>query len=332
MMRDLAGEATDRQGRLGPIGKAAGRRIAEVQEVLVGQADQTLVEHGQPPDAAVEDADRPGVHPRSLRPAVDARSLVPSAGWRPPTSLIPREVLFGNPERTSPKISPDGRRIAYLAPVAGVLNVWVWTGRRSRPGASGDRRLRARHPLPFLGRGQPPPGVSAGHRRRRELARAPGRPGRRGVARRHAVRRRPGAAARQLPAAPRLGGGRPQPARPADPRRLSARPGHRRAGAPGRESGFVPWAIDDELRPRGGIRQPARRLDRARGGRQSAVAGRPRRRAGHRAGHLHQRRVRPLCPDVGGPKRGRALRASTSSRAIWSRSPAIPPTTCRTWT
>jgi len=39
--------------------------------------------------------------------------------------LIPREVLFGNPERASPQISPDGRSMAYLAPVDGVLNVWV---------------------------------------------------------------------------------------------------------------------------------------------------------------------------------------------------------------
>ena len=41
------------------------------------------------------------------------------------TPLIPREVLFGNPERASPAISPDGTRIAWLAPVDGVLNVWV---------------------------------------------------------------------------------------------------------------------------------------------------------------------------------------------------------------
>ncbi len=39
-------------------------------------------------------------------------------------SLIPRELLFGNPQRESPSISPDGRRLAFLAPVDGVLNVW----------------------------------------------------------------------------------------------------------------------------------------------------------------------------------------------------------------
>src|ERR687885_2133289 len=39
--------------------------------------------------------------------------------------LIPREVLFGNPERMGPRLAPDGERLAYLAPKDGVLNVWV---------------------------------------------------------------------------------------------------------------------------------------------------------------------------------------------------------------
>src|SRR3954471_12950542 len=39
--------------------------------------------------------------------------------------LIPREVLFGNPERMGPRLSPDGERLAFLAPKDGVLNVWV---------------------------------------------------------------------------------------------------------------------------------------------------------------------------------------------------------------
>ncbi len=40
-------------------------------------------------------------------------------------ALIPRQVLFGNPERISPKISPDGSRLGWIAPDRGVLNVWV---------------------------------------------------------------------------------------------------------------------------------------------------------------------------------------------------------------
>jgi dipeptidyl aminopeptidase/acylaminoacyl peptidase len=39
--------------------------------------------------------------------------------------LIPRAVLFGNPERANVQISPDGAHLAWLAPRDGVLNVWV---------------------------------------------------------------------------------------------------------------------------------------------------------------------------------------------------------------
>ena len=39
--------------------------------------------------------------------------------------LIPRTVLFGNPVKASPRISLDGKSLAYLAPVNDVLNVWV---------------------------------------------------------------------------------------------------------------------------------------------------------------------------------------------------------------
>ena len=42
-----------------------------------------------------------------------------------PPPLIPREVLFGNPEIAGVELSPDGTRIAYLAPYEGVLNLWV---------------------------------------------------------------------------------------------------------------------------------------------------------------------------------------------------------------
>lgn len=39
--------------------------------------------------------------------------------------LISREALFGNPERAAVQISPDGRHLSWLAPLDGVLNVWV---------------------------------------------------------------------------------------------------------------------------------------------------------------------------------------------------------------
>ena len=40
--------------------------------------------------------------------------------------IISRDVLFGNPERIEPKVSPDGRRLAWIAPdKSNVLQVWV---------------------------------------------------------------------------------------------------------------------------------------------------------------------------------------------------------------
>ncbi|MDB5032897.1 MAG: family peptidase [Chlorobi bacterium] len=39
--------------------------------------------------------------------------------------LIPKSVIFGNPVKANPQISPDGTMMAYLAPVDGVLNIWV---------------------------------------------------------------------------------------------------------------------------------------------------------------------------------------------------------------
>jgi Tol biopolymer transport system component len=41
-------------------------------------------------------------------------------------TLIPLSKLFGNPDKADPKLSPDGKRFAYLANSSkGVLNVFV---------------------------------------------------------------------------------------------------------------------------------------------------------------------------------------------------------------
>ncbi len=39
--------------------------------------------------------------------------------------IIPRKVLFGNPDKIQVRLSPDGSHLAFLAPLNGVLNVWV---------------------------------------------------------------------------------------------------------------------------------------------------------------------------------------------------------------
>ncbi|MGC9514343.1 S9 family peptidase [Methanocrinis sp.] len=75
-----------------------------------------------------------------------AFALLLVAGWAEESSLtdeempeedgalIPRELLFGNPDKITVRTSPDGSRISYLAPKDGVLNVWV--GPIDDPGAA----------------------------------------------------------------------------------------------------------------------------------------------------------------------------------------------------
>ena len=41
------------------------------------------------------------------------------------TPLIPRKILFGNADKASVQLSPDGTKIAWLAPLDGVMNIWV---------------------------------------------------------------------------------------------------------------------------------------------------------------------------------------------------------------
>ncbi|WP_299594703.1 S9 family peptidase [uncultured Microbulbifer sp.] len=41
------------------------------------------------------------------------------------TPLIDRDLLFGNPTRWQGRLSPDGEMMSFLAPLDGVMNVWV---------------------------------------------------------------------------------------------------------------------------------------------------------------------------------------------------------------
>jgi dipeptidyl aminopeptidase/acylaminoacyl peptidase len=74
-----------------------------------------VVPFATPPEAPAPVAMRPPLPPPPPPPAVG----------HPDPNLIPRSVLFGNPERTRVEISPDGKQLAWLAPKDGVLNVWV---------------------------------------------------------------------------------------------------------------------------------------------------------------------------------------------------------------
>ena len=67
--------------------------------------------------------------PRYLLAFLGALLLFVASGALPASAeedaLIARDLLFGNPDRAAVRISPDGSLLSYLAPLDGVMNVWV---------------------------------------------------------------------------------------------------------------------------------------------------------------------------------------------------------------
>ncbi len=57
--------------------------------------------------------------------AAPVETAAPAAPPATEPVLVSRDVMFGNPERTAAKISPDGKHVGYVAPLDGVLNVYV---------------------------------------------------------------------------------------------------------------------------------------------------------------------------------------------------------------
>jgi dipeptidyl aminopeptidase/acylaminoacyl peptidase len=66
-----------------------------------------------------------------------------SAPERP--ALISRSALLGNPERTGAQISPDGKYVGYLAPLNGVMNVYV--AKRETPNDAKPITSDAKRPI-----------------------------------------------------------------------------------------------------------------------------------------------------------------------------------------
>jgi dipeptidyl aminopeptidase/acylaminoacyl peptidase len=52
-------------------------------------------------------------------------------------SLIPRDIIFGNPDKIAVRISPDGKNLSYIAPLNGVLNIFL----------AEDHNLDKAHPI-----------------------------------------------------------------------------------------------------------------------------------------------------------------------------------------
>jgi dipeptidyl aminopeptidase/acylaminoacyl peptidase len=81
---------------------------------------------GKPAPPAREPAFPPGpTVVGETQPAPPKAPEPPAATGNPKPDLIPRGVLFGNPERAAVRISPDGQTLSWLAPKDGVLNLWV---------------------------------------------------------------------------------------------------------------------------------------------------------------------------------------------------------------
>jgi len=102
-----------------------------VSAALLGAACLTLsilATAAEPPAKPSElSPTNPPLTPPNKTPLIADKSTLPLpatvAGHQ--TGLIPREVLFGNPDKAMGRMSHDGKWLSFLAPVDGVLNVWV---------------------------------------------------------------------------------------------------------------------------------------------------------------------------------------------------------------
>ncbi|MGK2927172.1 MAG: S9 family peptidase [Lysobacterales bacterium] len=65
----------------------------------------------------------PAESPVAQAPATDPAVAETAAVETPP--LIDRNVLFGNPVRFQGRLSPDGTKMSFRAPLEGVMNLWV---------------------------------------------------------------------------------------------------------------------------------------------------------------------------------------------------------------
>ena len=66
-----------------------------------------------------------GRNAEEAAPAATAEPEATAAAPAGPAKLIPRDIIFGNPDRTLARMSPDGMHVSWLANKDGVLNVWV---------------------------------------------------------------------------------------------------------------------------------------------------------------------------------------------------------------
>ncbi len=149
--------------------------------------------------------------------------------------LIPRKLLFGNPDKSAARISHDGKYLSYLAPVNGVMNVWVGPIDDPDAAKASHQGHEARHPLLLLGIHQQAHPLRPGRRRRRRLEHLPHEPREQRNHQPHRAQKSPRADPRGQPQVPQGNSDRAQRPRPPVSRHLSARPGNRRKRADPKE-------------------------------------------------------------------------------------------------
>jgi dipeptidyl aminopeptidase/acylaminoacyl peptidase len=90
-------------------------------------------------------AEAPPAQPQPA-PAATAATAPPRRDARADATVLPRQLIFGNPDRVGPRISPDGKQLGFIAPKDGVLNVFVApVGDLSKARAVTDSKAR---PIP----------------------------------------------------------------------------------------------------------------------------------------------------------------------------------------
>lgn len=88
---------------------------SDMSDTVAGMADDAM---DTAEDMAADTAD-------AMDDMADAAEEVMASDDMDEVELINRDLLFGNPERTQGRISPDGSMMSFLAPLDGVLNIWV---------------------------------------------------------------------------------------------------------------------------------------------------------------------------------------------------------------
>lgn len=121
------------------------RSLADVVQPIIGQPDDS--DKGDNEGVLAEDATPiplPGARPIIQNSGNPIDQINPRSPTASPTTaridnppmeaeaavvmnapLIPREQLFGKPEQTMARVSPDGKSVAFLAALDGVMNVYV---------------------------------------------------------------------------------------------------------------------------------------------------------------------------------------------------------------